>query len=195
MFYTPLNATTISTTNLGPEKFQYFKSIRQFPNLRLHTVLVHYCIIISTLVIITPCMQERLTASLSEQEALSSLVAKLRQEMGVARREVEEERANARLLMDYPFVKQTAEGYHRHVESMLASGGESHRQISANTVRILLLEEQNGELREGIVSSAMQGRRDGKHFQVLVLFFLFSLSLPPSLPPSNSPSLLILPSL
>ena len=48
--------------------------------------------------------------------------------------------------MDYPFVKQTSEGYVRHIRSL--SARDSQRQISANTVRILLLEEQNSELRE-----------------------------------------------
>lgn len=47
--------------------------------------------------------------------------------------------------MDYPFIKQTAEGYVSHIDSL--SGRESQKQISANTIRILLLEEQNSELR------------------------------------------------
>ena len=51
-----------------------------------------------------------------------------------------------RLLMDYPFVRQTSEGYVQHIWSL--SARDSQRQISANTVRILLLEEQNSELRE-----------------------------------------------
>ena len=51
-----------------------------------------------------------------------------------------------RLLMDYPFVRQTSESYVQHIRSL--SARDSQRQISANTVRILLLEEQNSELRE-----------------------------------------------
>lgn len=48
--------------------------------------------------------------------------------------------------MDYPFVKQTRERYTNHVTSLIRSQ-QSQRQISANTIRILLLEEQNNELR------------------------------------------------
>ncbi len=47
--------------------------------------------------------------------------------------------------MDYPFVKQTSPGYTDHIKSLSAK--ESQKHISANTVRILLLEEQNSELR------------------------------------------------
>ncbi len=48
--------------------------------------------------------------------------------------------------MDYPFVKQTSASYTDHIQSLSAKS--SHKHISANTVRILLLEEQNSELRE-----------------------------------------------
>lgn len=51
-----------------------------------------------------------------------------------------------RLLMDYPFVKQVDGDYRAHVASL--TGQHCERQISANTIRILLLEEQNTELRE-----------------------------------------------
>ena len=48
--------------------------------------------------------------------------------------------------MDYPFIKQGSDDYQSHVASL--TGQESERQVSANTIRILLLEEQNTELRE-----------------------------------------------
>lgn len=51
-----------------------------------------------------------------------------------------------RLLMDYPFVGQTSATYSDHVTS-LTQNQESRKQITANTIRILLLEEQNNELR------------------------------------------------
>ncbi len=57
--------------------------------------------------------------------------------------------------MDYPFVKQTSENYSDHVTSILQSQ-ESRRQITANTIRILLLEEQNNELRYTSVSEARE---------------------------------------
>lgn len=56
--------------------------------------------------------------------------------------------------MDYPFVKQTAQNYTFHIDSL--SGKESKKQISANTVRILLLEEQNTELRQKNLPSSHQ---------------------------------------
>ncbi len=49
--------------------------------------------------------------------------------------------------MDYPFVKQMEENYTDHVSS-LVQNRQSRKQISANTIRILLLEEQNNELRK-----------------------------------------------
>ena len=49
--------------------------------------------------------------------------------------------------MDFPFVKQTEENYTDHVASLVQSQ-KSRKQISANTIRILLLEEQNSELRK-----------------------------------------------
>lgn len=49
-----------------------------------------------------------------------------------------------RLLMDYPYnVKQT--------EGHVIQRQQSRRQISANTIRILLLEEQNNELRNSTI--------------------------------------------
>lgn len=55
--------------------------------------------------------------------------------------------------MDYPFVKQTGEGYESHVASIIQNQ-QSRRQITANTIRILLLEEQNSELRHEVVKEA-----------------------------------------
>ena len=48
--------------------------------------------------------------------------------------------------MDYPFIKQVSGDYHSHIASLTRQ--DSEKQVSANTIRILLLEEQNSELRE-----------------------------------------------
>ncbi len=56
--------------------------------------------------------------------------------------------------MDYPFVKQTRTDYVEHIQSL--STRDSQKQISANTVRILLLEEQNSELRERSVAEVRE---------------------------------------
>ena len=85
-------------------------------------------------------------------------VSELEREVGEVGQHLQEEKQRCRLLMDYPFVKQTTGG----------SGGiPSQKQISANTIRILLLEEQNHELRERAVQSAQTLRLEkGDIFQV-----------------------------
>ena len=67
--------------------------------------------------------------------------------------------------MDYPFAKQATGG----------SGGiPSQKQISANTIRILLLEEQNHELRERAVQAAQTLRlEEGDMFQVGIVGVAF----------------------
>ena len=69
-----------------------------------------------------------------------------------------------RLLMDYPFVKQVSGDYLAHISSLTSR--DSERQISANTVRILLLEEQNTELRgkTNLVPQTMSN--EGQAYQV-----------------------------
>ena len=61
--------------------------------------------------------------------------------------------------MDYPFIKQVSGDYHSHVASLTSE--DSQKQVSANTIRILLLEEQNSELREKGLP-----QREAKSFQV-----------------------------
>ena len=65
--------------------------------------------------------------------------------------------------MDYPFIKQMSGDYRAHISSL--TGRESERQISANTVRILLLEEQNSELREKNIVPTTQSS-EGLPYQV-----------------------------
>ena len=67
--------------------------------------------------------------------------------------------SESRLLMDYPFLKQTGSDYRAHIASL--SRRDSEKQISANTVRILLLEEQNIELREKAIISRSQSDEGG----------------------------------
>ena len=77
--------------------------------------------------------------------------------MDSVQQQLREERQNCRLLMDYPFIKQTNENYSTRITSL--SSKESGRQISANTIRILLLEEQNSELRQKAVEAALDRTR------------------------------------
>ena len=79
--------------------------------------------------------------------------------------------------MDYPFVKQTEENYANHVMSIVQNR-QSRKQISANTIRILLLEEQNSELRKKtdkesrelkeILSPVTPKVATNLHFQLLI---------------------------
>lgn len=105
--------------------------------------------------------QIKLSQSREEQASLVQQVSELEREVGEVRQHLQEENQRCRLLMDYPFVKQTMGG----------SGGiPSQKQISANTIRILLLEEQNHELRERAVQSAQTLRlEEGDMFQVGVV--------------------------
>ena len=68
-----------------------------------------------------------------------------------------------RLLMDYPYIKQVSGDYRAHISSLTSR--DSERQISANTVRILLLEEQNTELREKATVPQLQSS-EGRSYQV-----------------------------
>ena len=87
--------------------------------------------------------------SVEDQGRLSELVSNLESQLVKVKGQLEEETHNCRLLMDYPFVKQTSENYSTHIAGL--SGKVTQKQISANTIRILLLEEQNAELREKVV--------------------------------------------
>lgn len=59
--------------------------------------------------------------------------------------------------MDYPFIKQTGENYDTHIASVIQNR-QSRRQITANTVRIMMLEEQNNELRHKTTASVVKER-------------------------------------
>ena len=67
---------------------------------------------------------------------------------------LEEEKEKCRLLVDYPDQQSS-----RPTEQL--SGRESQEYISANTIRILLLEEKNTELREKMLQHAkrINGKR------------------------------------
>ena len=68
--------------------------------------------------------------------------------------------------MDYPFVKQVSGNYRAHISSLTRR--DSEKQILANTVRILLLEEQNTELREKTATIILhtQQASEGHPYQV-----------------------------
>lgn len=104
--------------------------------------------------------QIKLSQSKEEQVRLVQQVSELEKEVGEVRQHLQEEKQRCRLLMDYPFAKPATGD----------SGGiPSQKQISANTIRILLLEERNHELREKAVQAAQTLRlEEGDMFQVRI---------------------------
>ena len=64
---------------------------------------------------------------------------------------------NSRLLMGFPFINQTDEAYADYIVSLIYKK-LSHKQITANSIRIYLLEEQNNELRYLNLREAVRNR-------------------------------------
>ena len=87
--------------------------------------------------------QEKSVASAREQERLCEELLDLELRLTSLSAELEKERENCRLLVTHP-------------ENGSSSGRDLHKHITANTIRILLLEEQNTEMREAIVEKARQ---------------------------------------
>lgn len=89
-------------------------------------------------------VQSKDVQSAVEHQHLTSVVFALEEQVKELMRQVETEKEKCHLLMEYPYIKPAA--------SKDAIGAmtplESQRQVSANTIRILLLEEQNSELRQ-----------------------------------------------
>ncbi len=110
--------------------------------------------------------------------------------------QLEAEKENCRLLAGHPFIPQGSDSYQTYLASL--SSKQSQRQISANTIRILLLEEQNSDLRGKVlqevreeparrrlkVRQPTQQEKNTKPSTVRALCSPPPPSLPPSLPPS-----------
>lgn len=81
-----------------------------------------------------------------ELEVLESKVASLSSQL-------KEEKEKCQLLVDYPSISHNSDS-NGQSKSRVLSGQDSQRQISANTIRISLLEEQNSELRDSLQGQA-----------------------------------------
>lgn len=106
--------------------------------------------------IIDSHVQSISAASAKEQQCLHEELAKLQLQLASLSSELDAEKQKCRLLIDYP--DKCSGGPTRPL-----SGRESQQQISANTIRILLLEEQNFELRETVSRHARQTHCKRKH--------------------------------
>lgn len=80
-----------------------------------------------------------LEKSNQENQSLKIECQQLHEDAKFKREELKEEKNKARLLMEYPFSSRI---------NKILSLSESRDHIDANSVRILLLEEQNKEIRE-----------------------------------------------
>ena len=78
---------------------------------------------------------------------------------------LEEERHNTQLLMDYPYT-----------DPHLLKRSESKHYINANTVRIMMLEEQNTVLRQQYITDENEECRE-TYFEVCKLIIINSLVL------------------
>ena len=94
------------------------------------------------------CVQERSVESAREQERLSEELAGLEVQVTSLSAELERERENCRLLVTRP-----------ELISVTGSSRDLQEHISANTIRILVLEEQNSELRESVLEHAKRTER------------------------------------
>lgn len=89
---------------------------------------------------------------MSEQQQLSRVVSTLEERVRELKSQLEAEKERCRLLMEYPYIKpSTSKGKMGDMTQL-----ESQRQVSANTIRILLLEEQNADLRQQQVVTVMK---------------------------------------
>ncbi len=82
-----------------------------------------------------------------------------------------EKKCFSRLLMDFPFVEQTGLDYKDSIANLIQNQ-QLRQQITANTVRILLLEEQNNELRYKTMRGAEKLKKKGNVHSKMSKVFL-----------------------
>ena len=94
-------------------------------------------------------IQLKTAESVKQQQCLCEELASVELQLASLSSKLEAEKEKCRLLVDYPDQRTS-----RPTEQL--SGRESQEYISANTIRILLLEERNSELREKMLQHARQ---------------------------------------
>ena len=97
-------------------------------------------------------LQSKSATSAKEQQHLHQELADLKLQLASLFTQLEMERENCRLLVDYP--SSSDDSSQAHLASL--SNRKSQERISANTIRILLLEEQNSELRQTVLRHARE---------------------------------------
>ena len=109
-------------------------------------------------------LQNKLATSAREQQRLGEELTGLELQLTSLSAELEKERENCRLLVTHP-----------EQGCSPASGRDLQKHISANTIRILLLEEQNSEFRETMTQQARltegkRGQEVGQEDLVLLVY-------------------------
>ena len=94
-------------------------------------------------------MQSKSLASAKEMQSFRDELEVLESKVASLSLQLKEEKEKCQLLVDYPSLPHSSDSNGQSKRHTL-SAQESQKQISANTIRILLLEEQNSELRESL---------------------------------------------
>lgn len=89
----------------------------------------------------------------NDYQELISHSSQLEKQLKQSQSQLEEEREKCHLLADHPMIKPATPGSFSNYTASLSSK-ESQQQVTANTVRILTLEEQNNALRRRMAEQA-----------------------------------------
>ena len=87
--------------------------------------------------------------------------------------ELEQEKEKSLLLMDYPSLNVADPNYMEYLKSL--DYFESQNHLSANMIRIMLLEDQNKDLRKIAVQDSAKGEETFKvrSYVTIILLFVF----------------------
>ena len=95
-------------------------------------------------------IQAELAAAHKEKEELFSYSSHLENQLKNSQSQLKEEKEKCHLLVNNPMIKSSPHDTFSNY-AMSLSSKESQLQVSANTVRILTLEEQNNQLRRKMI--------------------------------------------
>jgi len=99
------------------------------------------------------------------QKSLQLTIEALGNQLEDIKIELEQEKEKCFLLMDYPSLNGADPNYMEYLESL--DYLESQNHLSANMIRIMLLEDQNKDLRKIAVNDASKGEATFKVFAML----------------------------
>lgn len=97
-------------------------------------------------------MQSEKSLLLSQCSQLQRDLAESKEKLRVAEERAKREENNCQLLMDTPFLGGSETEHDGYLKSL--NMRQSQRLIGANTVRIMLLEKQNSELRNHVTANS-----------------------------------------